>query len=313
LDPDVITGFKGDLFVDAVISTHSASGKATGEAERPHARMLAKGIECEHASDGSLAKLLQAFPELRHEQLGSTNKGDEVLQASLAAMAATSARQRTIDLSAFGGLTDVGLAVLASSCGEHCTAIKLRGCANITDNGLLIALATNCHNLLAVELDGCGLITDQALAGLAGAHHQLKRISLNHCGLITDCGVGALARGCPQLGQISLQGCTAVSDRGLVLLARGCTLLEKVCTYNYFDESSLISHVGLRELKERCPRLKTIDLPFRDWHAAYSKSKSDMRKLTGSASTSDALDGLGMSHVEVSKLERDMRLYQFLF
>lgn len=159
------------------------------------------------AVDDAFVERLSGIETLEYLGLGRTRVTDAAL-----AHAAKLPRLLALELDGLRGLSNVGLAALASH--ETLAALRLEGASSVTDDG--VAHLATIPELVWLDLAQTG-VTDKGLALLA-KRGRLRVLDLRQCTGVTDKGVFALA-GLKQLRGLGLAS-VPVTDKSLKSLAK---------------------------------------------------------------------------------------------
>lgn len=134
---------------------------------------------------------------------------------------------RRLDFSRSPGLTDAGLARLASLPLPRLTALALDGCTSLTDAGLAAAAAGLGARLTELRLASSAAPSTSggAVAGAAPApaHPPPARLAWPAT-KISDAGCLALAANAPRLAVLDLRGHSGVTPAGVAAVAAACPL-----------------------------------------------------------------------------------------
>ncbi|GMH39460.1 hypothetical protein BSKO_07358 [Bryopsis sp. KO-2023] len=135
------------------------------------------------------------------------NVGDEEL-GGIGAMVNLS----ELILSRCTAITDVGIAILSTSCSAaSLTYLDLTGCDIITDQALISISAMSRLEFLSVA--GCYQISNDGLKNLVELT-SMRRLDISECPGVTDAGLKHLASAL-DLVDLNLSGCDEVGDEGM--------------------------------------------------------------------------------------------------
>ncbi|PWA55128.1 F-box family protein [Artemisia annua] len=148
------------------------------------------------------------------------------------------------------GVTDVGLAKIAISCGKM-EKISLKWCLEVSDMGIDL-LSKKCSGLKYLSVSYLK-ISNESLRSISSLK-KLETLLMVGCGLVGDEGLGFIGNGCSSLKVLDVSRCEHVSSAGLVSVTRGCKGLQKLNVGYYFLELSAAVFHTLKDLKH----LKTI-------------------------------------------------------
>ena len=127
----------------------------------------------------------------------------------------------TLELSRCASLDDDALNAIAASL-PHLKQLVVEDCQGVTDDGLAV-LASGCRGLTRVDVSGCprvGEFGDRALLALGRYCNDLVRLDMFGCAHVQDAGMIAVARGCPLLEELRVTGCRELSGKALSKLSR---------------------------------------------------------------------------------------------
>ncbi|PNH03680.1 SCF E3 ubiquitin ligase complex F-box protein grrA [Tetrabaena socialis] len=157
-------------------------------------------------------------------------------------LAAVFPELRCLDLSAFGGLRDEGVALLGGCRGLEklqlaapgltaaglqavsamfpvlrCFWLGVAGSDAVTEEGLT-AVAAGLPGLMRLELQGCSRLRNERLGPLLGRMGRLRHLDLSNClNLLDSCLTGLASLS--SLASLKMRGCWKVSGEGLGVLA----------------------------------------------------------------------------------------------
>lgn len=139
----------------------------------------------------------------------------DITYAGLASIGATCTNLRELDCYRSVGISDEGVAAIASGC-KRLKVVNLSYCSSITDASLhSLALLSD---LVQLELRACSQITSAGISYIGASCKHLRELDVKRCKFVGDHGVLALSRGCRNLRQVNLSY-TAVTDAGMMAIA----------------------------------------------------------------------------------------------
>ncbi|CAJ1975471.1 unnamed protein product [Sphenostylis stenocarpa] len=191
---------------------------------------------CDVDDDGYLTRCLEG------------KKATDVRVAAIAV--GTSARGGLGKLSisgsnAVGGVTDVGLSVVAHGC-RSLRSFSLWNVSSVGDEGLA-EIAKGCHMLEKLDICQASSISNKSLIAIAKGCPNLTTLNIESCPEIGNEGLQAIARSCPKLKCISIKDCPLVGDHGVSSLLSSANNLSRVKLQdlNITDFSlAVIGHYG---------------------------------------------------------------------
>ncbi len=276
----ITTCFPNVTGIEAWKSNVSADDLKTAVGRLPAMRRLKLWLGKSNAGNASLEAVLAQCRELKV----LAADGSEPITGCIGShVQSTSLYSLSLRCS---GLTDDGLAALASAC-PNITELDASCCQEFTDKGLETIGRAWGRRLVSLVVEGCRQITDQGFIGLAEALKQhsgkcvLQMLDAMDCNNIQD-GLSALAEVCPDLRKLYVNRCEKVGLRHMEAVAKHCPLLEElqIQEIDNIDSDCVIQHVSklskltllyankgpklnwqaVRALGQGCPALKKVSM-----------------------------------------------------